>query len=87
MLRLSQLLLSTQALIEENKFPGQDLPIVNNKPVIGILTQPLLTEDRESLSQYQSYIMKPYVSFLESAGARVVPIIFKGDQKKEFAKL
>lgn len=31
--------------------------------------------------------MQNYITFLESAGARVVPIIYKGDHATEMAKL
>jgi len=39
----------------------------NNSPIIGILTQP-------STGGHKSYIAASYVKFIESAGARVVPI-------------
>lgn len=47
------------------------LPVVtalNNRPIIGIMTQP------HSTSQDSSYLAASYVKFLESAGARVVPV-------------
>jgi len=53
---------------------------VNDRPVVGIITEPLGTE----LSQLQNgahrdnrtYIAASYVKFAESAGARVVPVHF-----------
>jgi len=43
----------------------------NQRPIIGILTQPT----GSSMNQFgQSYIAASYVKFMESAGARVVPI-------------
>jgi len=48
--------------------------VVNNRPIIGILTQPLGTEISNASSTNTTYIAASYVKFLESAGARVVPI-------------
>ncbi|GFS15086.1 gamma-glutamyl hydrolase [Elysia marginata] len=49
---------------------------VNNRPIIGILTEP-------SFSKYgDEYIRSAYVQYLESAGARVVPI--RGKQPPEY---
>jgi len=48
--------------------------IVNNRPIIGIMTQPLGTEISNGTSKNTTYIAASYVKFLESAGARVVPI-------------
>ena len=49
----------------------------NEEPVIGILTQTLedFMHDDERFDGYKSYIMASYVKFMESSGARVVPII------------
>jgi len=41
----------------------------NNRPILGVLTQPLGQEPAN-----QSYIAASYVKFIESAGARVVPV-------------
>ena len=51
--------------------------IRNERPIIGILSQDLSSEDRASLdnSTYTSYISASYVKFVESGGARVVPIL------------
>jgi len=45
---------------------------INNRPVIGILAQPV----HESSPTTNSYIAASYVKFIEGAGARVVPIPF-----------
>lgn len=74
-----------QAFKFEDKVPlffnGDHLQKVNNRPIIGVLSQPLLKHDRENpeFKGYASYIMKNYITFLESAGARVVPLIWDGD--------
>lgn len=48
-----------------------------DQPVIGIITQTLeedfLNDTR--FEGYNSYVMQAYVDFLQSAGARVVPLI------------
>lgn len=51
---------------------------VNNRPMIGVLTQPL-TEAFKADPRFRgktSYIMASYINILESAGARTVPLIF-----------
>ncbi|XP_077979641.1 gamma-glutamyl hydrolase-like [Glandiceps talaboti] len=45
--------------------------IANDRPIIGIMTQ---RTDEEKASHGKTYIAGSYVQFLESAGARVVPI-------------
>jgi len=54
-----------------------------------VLTQPLLPSDAKDprFAGKATYIMQNYITFLESAGARVVPIIYKGDHATEMAKL
>ena len=50
---------------------------VNMSPVIGIVTQPL-AEDLKKDPRFEgksTYLMQAYVDFMESAGARVIPII------------
>ena len=51
--------------------------ILTERPIIGILSQDLSSEDRASIdnSNYTSYIAASYVKFVESGGARVVPIL------------
>jgi len=45
---------------------------VNNRPIVGILTQPVDPQ----FDQYgNSYIAASYVKYIESAGARVVPVL------------
>ena len=58
------------ALLQTATF-GQEL---NTRPIIGILTQPLGTEISNGTSTNITYIAASYVKFLESAGARVVPV-------------
>jgi len=49
----------------------------NDRPIIGIFTQP----SPSVLSRFgNSYIAASYVKFIESAGARVVPIFYKSSQ-------
>ncbi|KYQ88154.1 peptidase C26 family protein [Tieghemostelium lacteum] len=48
----------------------------NNRPIIGILTQPTA----DICSDGTQYIAASYVKFIESAGARVVPIFYDSDQ-------
>jgi hypothetical protein len=46
-------------------------------PVIGVLTQTLevgMNNDTR-FDKYNTYIMSAYVEFMESAGARVVPLV------------
>lgn len=63
---------------------------VNDRPVVGVLTQPLGVE-LQSMSKSslpKSYIASSYVKFAESAGARVVPIHYDApeDELKELFK-
>jgi len=50
----------------------------NDRPVIGILTQPSKYTNPQGIKQ--SYIAASYVKFLESAGAQVVPILYDYDE-------
>lgn len=53
-------------------FSAQSFPVktsLNSRPIIGILTQP-------GPQSNQQYIAASYVKYLESAGARVVPIFY-----------
>ena len=54
----------------------------NTAPVIGIVSQPLVDELKPDprFEGKTSYIMQAYVHFMESAGARVVPIILEDDR-------
>lgn len=47
---------------------------LNNRPLVGILTQAGLEEDK-FVPKDGSYIAASYVKFVESGGARVVPIL------------
>merc|ERR1712166_3436 len=46
---------------------------INDRPIIGIMTQPLGTENSTPKGQ-TTYIAASYVKFIESGGARVVPV-------------
>lgn len=50
---------------------------LNNRPIIGILTLP--SEYLEFPNNTYSYMAASYVKFIESAGARVVPIPYEAD--------
>lgn len=59
---------------------------INERPIIGVFAQPA----EEFKDNYHSYIASSYVKFIESAGARVVPIPFdlsKSELKKLFLGL
>lgn len=47
---------------------------LNNRPIVGILTQGGLPEDK-FVPKDGTYIAASYVKFVESGGARVVPIL------------
>ena len=51
---------------------------LNNFPIIGILTQPYSGETPEGMDDRDNlaYIAASYVKYLESGGARVVPILY-----------
>jgi gamma-glutamyl hydrolase len=55
----------------------QGTQTLNNTPIIGILTQPYSGESPAGLpSSGLSYIAASYVKYIESGGARVVPIFY-----------
>jgi hypothetical protein len=66
--------------------PGASLPKVNNRPIIGVLSQPF-DPNFPAYEGYNSYIMKNYITYLESSGARAVPIIYSTDEKEVEAQL
>ncbi|CDW89850.1 peptidase c26 family protein [Stylonychia lemnae] len=71
---------------------AEDRKVVNNFPVIGVLTQPLndeqLTDPDNRYEKYSSYMRKSYVDYLEASGARVVPLIYgSGNDDAELAKI
>ncbi|XP_066527797.1 zgc:171566 [Hoplias malabaricus] len=57
---------------------------LNHRPIIGVLAQEKLEDDPHA--QGSSYIAASYVKYLESAGARVVPIRIN-DTEEEYTKL
>ena len=50
---------------------------VTDVPIIGVLTQPFRMENEDAPDTQGSFISTSDVKFLESAGARVVPVDFK----------
>lgn len=80
---------SKKFLSESGSFPNFKTNGVNNRPLIGVLTQPL-TQDQQADPRFKgktSYIMASYINYLESAGARTVPLLFDGDLETELAKM
>ena len=67
----------------------RDAAAPNDRPMIGVLTQPLTDSQKKDprFAGKTSYIMASYINHLESAGARTVPLIFDGDLQTELAKL
>jgi len=63
-------LLSMKSEVEKIRTSNQ----INERPVIGIFSQPY--------NETNDYIMASYVKFVESAGARVVPIIWRDSDEK-----
>lgn len=57
--------------------------VVNDRPIIGILTQPLGTE--RNTTDEGAYIAASYVKFVEMSGARAVPV-FHFDSKENLTK-
>lgn len=59
--------------------------------MIGVLTQPLTDEMKalnpEALKDKTSFIQWSYISILESAGARTVPVIYDGGDCEISTKL
>lgn len=54
-----------------------------------MVTQPLTAAFKadSKFSGYTSYIMSSYIEYLESAGARTVPLLYNGNKTTELAKL
>ena len=53
--------------------PTETIQLRNDQPIIGVLSQPSGFPKSHPPDEY-SYIASAYVQYLESAGARVVPI-------------
>ena len=70
----------------ETSLPDPDL---NEQPVIGILTQTLesFMKNDSRLSNYTSYIMSTNVRFMQSHGARVIPIRNQDSKEEIMDKL
>lgn len=73
-----------------------DVPTVNYRPVVGVLTQPyrekagkmnhtieeaeyIEEEEQKMFEPYSTFVYANYATFLETAGAQVVPLIFGED--------
>ena len=77
---------TSAGLISNIKFPSQrqestqEPPPLNNRPLIGILSQPGDGCDHETTlmgtEHPASYIAAGYVKFVESGGARAVPLFY-----------
>lgn len=66
---------SASARIIQKTDENFDAPIINDEPVIGVLSQEISYYlDGKYPDQYKSYIAASYVKFVEGGGARVVPI-------------
>ncbi|XP_053606829.1 gamma-glutamyl hydrolase-like [Plodia interpunctella] len=61
---------------------SEDLPLVNNRPIIGVLSQEqsYYLHGKYPDENYTSYIAASYVKDVEAAGARVVPIMIGKDR-------
>ncbi|KAK3917519.1 Gamma-glutamyl hydrolase A [Frankliniella fusca] len=64
----SMLMLSVVCTAEDN-----EVTQFNDRPIVGILSQELST-NRSDWKTYKSFIPASYIKYVESAGARVVPI-------------
>ncbi|XP_026875986.2 zgc:171566 isoform X2 [Electrophorus electricus] len=62
-------------------FPALCSADLNYKPIIGILAQENLDLEFDPHPQGSSYIPASYVKYLESAGARVIPIRINGTEE------
>lgn len=65
----------TTLLVIEAALPIDDNNAVNDRPVIGVLTQ----EYRGGIQANSSIIAASYVKYLEAAGARVLPVLINQD--------
>ncbi|XP_070580142.1 gamma-glutamyl hydrolase-like [Ptychodera flava] len=57
---------------------GQDKHTLNNSPIVGIVTQ---LSDGKKKEHGQEFIAASYIKFIESAGARVVPIVLQQSEE------
>jgi len=71
-LSLVSLAVATLSLYSVSALPTTNL---NERPIVGVLTQPLGTENSTSKGS-RSYIAASYIKWVEMAGARAVPIHF-----------
>ena len=80
--RASMLLLPL--LLASSAAAATDLPPVRtSRPVIGILTQPTDVDKSYNLSSYgNAYLVASYVRWVESAGARAVPVPWSASEEE-----
>lgn len=81
-LELIILLLSCELISCKKSQKHDDKPIVNHRPIIGIVTQKCSTQYTPKVKSSETYIASSYVKHLESAGAQVVPILSTYSKKK-----
>lgn len=74
----SETILITIPPLLDNKLPTLSLNQLNDKPIIGILTQEIAPNDNkydfQKENDQRSYIAASYIKYVEGAGARALPI-------------
>lgn len=73
MFAFNALLCATVALNSAGAFILQQRHEINNRPIMGILTQEVTDDDLKRFGN--TYIPTSYVTYIESGGARVMPIM------------
>lgn len=70
--------LPCEGAVLSNDVVEQDEEVVNNRPIIGVLSQEqsFYLHGKYPDENFTSYIAASYVKDVESAGARVVPIMY-----------
>lgn len=66
--------------IDIYEYPEYSKIFVNNRPIVGILTQPSAWPHLYNPEEY-SYMATSYVRFLEESGVRVVPIKYNENEE------
>jgi len=81
--------LSEFQVILESQNTEKEPEAVNDRPIIGVLTQeldPVLTNKLPPGHKYTSYLAASYVQWVQAGGARVVPVII-GREKEYYEEL